>query len=298
MTGLPRRTLGRTGLPVSALGYGAGNLGDPALDEADVGRLLHAVLDAGITLIDTARSYGLSEARIGRHLAARRGEFQLSTKVGYGVAGVPDWTGPCISGGIDRALRVLRTDHIDVVFLHSCDADTLRRHDILDALTAAQAAGKVGALGYSGENHALWTAIEAGVFDVLQCSVSVCDQGSLGWALPKAPGRGVVAKRALANAVWRHAERPTGRDGEVYWDRRQALGLATLEAEAGLSPGELALRFSAFAPGVDAAIVATRSPRNLAANLEAVARGPLPDDVLAELRTRWATHGAHWPGWI
>ena len=60
-------------------------VGSDALSEADAGRLLNAALDAGISLIDTARSYGLAEERIGRHLANRRDEYVLSTKVGYGV---------------------------------------------------------------------------------------------------------------------------------------------------------------------------------------------------------------------
>jgi aryl-alcohol dehydrogenase-like predicted oxidoreductase len=68
---MERRPFGRTGLAVPILGFGAGHVGDPALDEAEVGRLLHGALDLGVTLIDTARSYGLSEERIGRHLAGR-----------------------------------------------------------------------------------------------------------------------------------------------------------------------------------------------------------------------------------
>jgi aryl-alcohol dehydrogenase-like predicted oxidoreductase len=76
---MDHRPFGRTGLTFPCLGFGAGHVGDPALAEAEVGRLLHGVLDLGVTLIDTARSYGLSEERIGRHLAGRRNEFVLST---------------------------------------------------------------------------------------------------------------------------------------------------------------------------------------------------------------------------
>ena len=66
------REFGNTGLKVSALGFGAGHVGDPSMDESAVGALLNAALDAGVTLVDTARGYGLSEERIGRHLAHRR----------------------------------------------------------------------------------------------------------------------------------------------------------------------------------------------------------------------------------
>ena len=85
------RPYGHTGLSVPVLGFGAMQVGAPELDERDVERLLHHVLDAGLTLIDTARSYGLAEARIGRLLARRREEFVLSTKVGYGVPGMPGY---------------------------------------------------------------------------------------------------------------------------------------------------------------------------------------------------------------
>src|SRR5690606_2023592 len=101
--------------------------GAPGLDEAEGGQLLNAVPDLGVGLIDTARSYGLSEERIGRHLCGRRDEFVLSTKVGYGVDGVEDWTPRCVRLGIEAARARLATDVIDIVHLHSCDAVTLAR---------------------------------------------------------------------------------------------------------------------------------------------------------------------------
>src|SRR3954453_2251217 len=159
---MKRRPFGRTGLTVPVLGFGAGHVGDPALDEAEVGRLLHGALDLGVNLIDTARSYGLSEERIGRHLAGRRDEFVLSTKVGYGIPGYDDWTGPVIAAGVDAALGRLRTDRIDIVHFHSCPLAVLERGEVIAALQAAVAAGKVRVAAYSGEHPPLDWAIEAG----------------------------------------------------------------------------------------------------------------------------------------
>lgn len=105
------RALGATGLEVSVLGLGAGALGHPALAEADVDRLVAGAVELGLTLVDTAPSYGLSEVRLGRALAGRRQRVVLSTKCGYGVPGVADWTPECISRGIDLALGRLRTDY-------------------------------------------------------------------------------------------------------------------------------------------------------------------------------------------
>src|SRR5512137_1693273 len=100
---MPMRVYGGGVLRVPVLGFGAMQIGDPAIDEAAASRMLNHVLDAGLTLVDTARSYGVAEERIGRHLAARREEFVLSTKVGYGVPGLADWTYDCVVAGVDAA---------------------------------------------------------------------------------------------------------------------------------------------------------------------------------------------------
>ncbi|MDH4031031.1 MAG: aldo/keto reductase, partial [Chromatiales bacterium] len=128
------RQLGDTGISVSALGFGAMQIGDPRIPEEQAEQLLNGVLDLGITLIDTARSYGSSEQRIGRYLARRRDEFILSTKVGYGVEGCRDWTYDCVRRGVDEARGRLRTDVIDIVHLHSCPHQTLADTGVVDAL--------------------------------------------------------------------------------------------------------------------------------------------------------------------
>ena len=125
MPSMEQRPFGSTGLQVSVLGFGAGHIDCPASNDADAARVLNAALDAGINLIDTARGYELSEERIGRLMGHRRDEFVLSTKVGYSVPGVPDWSAAAVTGGIDRALGQLATDAIDVCFLHSCSLEVL-----------------------------------------------------------------------------------------------------------------------------------------------------------------------------
>lgn len=100
------RNFGTTGLKVTALGFGAGHIGGASMTEREVSVLLHAVVDAGVNLIDTARGYGLSEERIGRHLQHRRGEIVISTKVGYGISGVPDWTHAAVVRGVEESLCV------------------------------------------------------------------------------------------------------------------------------------------------------------------------------------------------
>ena len=290
------RPFGNTGLDVSALGFGAGHIGDLSLDERDAGDLLNAALDAGITLMDTARGYGASEERIGRHLAHRRAEFVLSTKVGYGIPGHEDWTGPCISAGIDAALVLLRTDCIDIAHLHTCPVDVLERGDVIDALEAAVTAGKVRVAAYSGDNADLEWAVESGRFGSVQTSVNLFDQRVIdrGLAEARARGLGVIAKRPVANAPWRFSERPAGDYCEPYWERMQAMRLD----RGGLDWQEYALRFATFQPGVGSVIVGTRSIGHLRRNAELVERGPLPDDVVASIRAAFAAADDGWTGQV
>ncbi len=293
---LPRRAFGQTGLTVSPIGLGAGQLGSIQLAEKDAERLLFTALDSGINLIDTARGYGLSEERIGRLLAGRRAEFVLSTKVGYDVPGLSDWTYDSVAGGIERALRMLRTDWLDIVHLHSCSLDILREGGVIRALEQARQAGKIRVAAYSGENEALEYAIHSGEFQSVQFSLNVCDQRCLDHTLPlaSAHGLGVIAKRPLANSFWRYEERPVGNYAEPYWLRAAVMGL---------DPGEMgwqafALRFSAFTPGVHSIIIGTTNPQHLQENLALLAQGPLPPAQYQAARQAFQRHDQGWVGQI
>jgi len=271
-------------------------VGDARLDEAAAGRLLNEALDLGVTLIDTARSYGLSEERIGRHLAHRRAEFVLTTKVGYGVEGEADWSAGAVRRGIEEALVKLRTEVIDVVLLHSCGLEALRDEGILGALDEARRAGKLRQAAYSGEGAPLAQAVASGRFGAIECSVNLCDQRGLDGAVAAAAARGlgVIAKRPLANAPWRHAERPVGQYVEPYWERWQAMRLEP----TGLAWDELALRFTAYAPGVSCCIVGTAEVEHLRRNVALARRGPLPPEVVAALRAAFRAHDRGWEGQV
>lgn len=288
---MQKRRFGNSDLEVSILGYGTGHIGSPQQPDSEVERLLMQVLEAGVNLLDTARGYDLAEVRLGRLLKPRRQQVVLSTKVGYGVEGVPDWTYECIVKGIDRALQQLQTDYLDIVHLHSCPLETLQRGEVIEGLQTAKQAGKLRCMAYSGENQALQWAVSSGYFDSVQTSVNLCDQHSLQQILPQAEGLGVIAKRPLANAFWRFNSRPHGNYAETYWARWQEMGF-----ESPLPMDELALRFSLFAPGVSSAIVGTASPHNFAHNVELASRGPLPEALSQALVQTFASHGQHWPG--
>ncbi|MGM9480589.1 aldo/keto reductase [Roseateles sp. NT4] len=288
--------LGHTGLRVSALGFGAMHINDQRTTEAEAGALLNHVLDLGINLIDTARGYGLSEERIGRHIARRRADFVLSTKVGYGVEGVPDWTYDCVVQGIERALKLMKTDWLDIVHLHSCPLHVLEQGDVARALNDCRQAGKLRVAAYSGDNAEIDFAIDSGAFGSLQTSISLCDQAHLKTRAARADhaGIGVIAKRPLAGAVWRHAQRPDDFAEGQYWDRFKAMGIPNAEDWA-----DVALRFAAFHTGAASAIVGTAKPANLRRNLDAIERGPLPAELVVAIRAAFDRQGGDaWPGLI
>ncbi len=287
-----QRSLGRSGLSVSALGFGAMHF-DGIADEAEVGRLLNGVLDLGVTLIDTARGYGRSEERIGRHLSARRSEFVLSTKFGYGVHGVPDWTYACVVQGVERALQLMRTDRIDIGHLHSCPLAVLQQGEVTRALADCARAGKLRVAAYSGENAELVHALADDRFGSVQCSLSLVDRANAS-QLPPPRGQGVLVKRALAGLAWARAQRPDDFCEGQYWDRWLTLKLPDL----GLPWPEVALRFAAHQAGVSSVLVGTKSLTHLRSAQLAIEQGPLPAECMAALNTAWQHHAANWPGLV
>ncbi len=286
---------GSTGIELPALGFGAGLIGSPDMDENYAGYFVNQIVDLGITFIDTARGYGLSEERIGRHLSWRRNDYILSTKVGYSIPGYQDWTYECIVAGIHHALQQMRTDHIDVVHLHSCPKDVLERGDVTAALQAMVKEGHVRVAAYSGENDALDFAFHNGDFGGLMSSVNIFDQRAIeSIVAPSAKkGIGYIAKRPIGNAPWLHASQPLGNYCEEYWKRMKAM-----ELDLGDDWLDVALRFTAFTPGISCSIVGTTNLDHIKRNIEIVEKGPLPKELTQRLRAAFIAHDQHWDGQV
>lgn len=293
---MERRAFGNSGLKVSVVGFGAGHIGGDNVDDKAVDELLNAVLDSGINLIDTARGYGRSEERIGRFLGHRRGDFVLSTKIGYGVEGMADWTPAIIEAGISQALARCRTEYFDIVHLHSCPLSTLQNSALLDALSAEVRRGRIRVAAYSGENEALDWAVRSGVFGSVQCSINVADQRSIERVLPETHGRkmGVIAKRPLANTAWRFSERPAGQYAEVYWERLRDMQIDP----RGMDWLELALRFTISFPDVHSCIAGSGKKAHVDRLIEIADRGPLPAELIEALRGAFKAHDRDWFGQI
>lgn len=304
---IEHRAFGNTGLKVAVLGFGGSEIGYERTDDATVDRLLNAALDAGLNVVDTAECYINSEEQIARAIGHRRKDFYIFTKCGHWVeeGKTPEWgwTKEGVLASIDRSLRRLKTDHVELVQLHSCPKEVLQKSDCIEGLEAAKKAGKTRFIGYSGDRQDALYAVECGRFDTLQTSVNIADQECIELFLPRAKERnmGVIAKRPIANAAWRHDQDP--RDyGSVYWQRFQKLQypFATGEARSKQGPDGpigIALRFTLEQPGVHVAIVGTSKPERWSQNAALTQAGPLTPDQLKAIRDRWkAVAPADWGG--
>jgi len=287
------RNFGNTGIKISALGFGAGEIGDYSVSEIDSEKILNSVLDLGINLIDTARGYYASEERIGEYISHRRNEFVLSTKVGYGIEGYQDWSYDIILAGVDNALRLMKTDYVDIVHLHSCDLNTLKRGEVIEALHKTIEQGKVKVAAYSGENEELKFAVDSNSFGSIQTSVNICDQIDLDGSISQAKekGMGVIAKRPIANAPWQFSDRPVGHYCEEYWHRWKTMNLP--EQEDWL---DTFLRFTVFANGVDTAIVGTTNIEHLKSNIKIIEQGPLDSELQNLIMEKFKLHNQNWRG--
>jgi aryl-alcohol dehydrogenase-like predicted oxidoreductase len=287
---MERRILGKTGMAVSALGLGTSEIGYEDMPPDAIGRVLGSALDAGLNVIDTAACYGGAEEAIGRAIGARRKEYFILTKCGHS-SGLShrDWSPALVESSIERSLRRLRTDRIDLVQLHGPSDEVLRSGEVIAALKRARDRGLTRFIGYSGDGDGAMLAVKSSEFDTLQISVSIADQEAIDGAIAEAArlGMGIIAKRPIANAVW---VKPAGGGLDSYFrpyrDRLKRLDYDFLKAPVRDSVAT-ALRFTLSVPGVHTAIVGTTQPGRWQHNAEAVDSGLLPKTDYDAIRERW-----------
>ncbi len=296
MNGLPKRTLGRTGYEVTVLGYGAMELrgapAGPEITEEQAGQVLNAVLDAGINLIDTSPDYGLSEERIGRHIAGRRGEYFLASKCGCvpgaGMGGAHLHTAANIRAAVEQSLTRMQTDYLDLVQFHrSLPPAEYEAEGALQELQALQREGKVRFIGVSGTLPDLDAQVATGRFDVFQIPYSVLQrEHEPVIARASAAGAGILIRGGVARGMPSDWERRSYYmlPGSVPRDRWEQAQLD--ELLDGMDRMEFTLRFTLANPDLDTTIAGTRNPEHLRANLAAALKGPLPEDIVTEAKRR------------
>ena len=289
-------TLGRSGLEVTRLGFGAMEIrGAPRgrdVTPKQAETILNAVLDAGVNYIDTSIDYGQSEEFIGQFISGRRDEYYLASKCGCHV-GAPVsppgsrsphvFTPENIVAGVEQSLRRMKTDYLDVVQFHSSPSrQTLEENGSVEALLELRQQSKVRYIGMSGTLPELPSQIEMGVFDVMQIPYSAVERRHETWiSAASQAGIGIVIRGGVAKGE-------PGQSGIARPDPWQTFEEAGLDEllEQGESRTGFMLRFTLSHPYMSTTIVGTLNPDHLAQNVASASAGPLPDDTYEEAKRR------------
>lgn len=314
-----QRTLGRTGLEVSEIGYGAWGIGGTGWLGADDDESLTALnraVDLGVTLIDTALGYGngRSEELVGRVVREREERIVVATKIPPknrkwpapdGVDPEEAFPADHVRACTERSLRNLGLDTIDLQQFHVWSDEWVGRGTWLEAIEELKAEGKIRAFGVSINDHQPANAlklIESGAVDSVQVIYNVFDQSPEDELLDVCAERGIgVLARvpfdegALTGRVGPGTEFPEGDFRAHYFrdDRKQQVAdrvqaiLDDLGIEREQLP-EVALRYVLSHPALSAAIPGMRTVRNVERNAAVGDGRGLPDEQVAALkRHRW-----------
>ncbi len=288
------KRLGKTGLNVSALGLGTMTFGDGA-DEAACQAIYALARDCGVNLFDCADVYagGQSERILGRLVHGHRDEIILTTKACYPMSDKPNDRGLSrkhLAHSLDASLKRLKTEYIDIYFLHAYDATTPLEESIA-AVHGFVQQGKILYIGVS--NFAAWQVMKTintanllgSAVHCIQPMYNLLKRQAEVELLPMASHEdlGVLTYGPLAGGLLTgkyRAGRPTvGRfnDSEEYQDRyagnliRDAVSnFNALARNFGLSPASLAIAWAASHPSVTAPLIGTRTPEQLAEGLAAL----------------------------
>lgn len=288
---MQKTTLGRTGLSVTRLGFGALEIrgtrvwgGRPVTDD-EAERILTDVLDVGINFVDTSPDYGLSEGYIGRFTNQRRPDYILATKCGCILTSVNetdaishDWSRETILNNIAESLDWMRTDYVDVLQLHNASVEAVERNNVVDTLREIQDLGLAKFIGVSTKMPNLEGFLKMGVFDTFQIPYSAFQREHEEWIRRVSEaGAGTIIRGGVAQGTVLDRFESTS----STW---RAAGLDELRGD--MSKMEFMLRFTLSHPHIDTAIVGTKDPEHLAENVAAAERGPLPPEVYEEAKNR------------
>ena len=309
---MEQRQLGRSGLSVSALGFGTmtiggrdrfAHMGNLGIDET--ARMLDICLDAGVTLIDTADVYssGASEEILGHALAGRRQQFVISSKVFMRMGDGPHDTGLSrkhIIEACEASLRRLRTDYVDLYMGHEPD-QLVPVEETVSAFDDLVKQGKVRYVGCS--NHSAWHVMKAlWVADRGRQSRYICQQVNYSLIAREiehelvpmglAEGVGIMAwsplHAGLLSGKFTRESRPSETrlnvleaPGTIDLDRvyRIVDVLARIALDRSVSPAQVALNWVMHKPGVGTAILGARNEEQLQDNLAAATWRLSPEEM-------------------
>ena len=297
------QVLGKTGLSVSRLGVGLSEIRSSSKD--NVYKILSSALDAGLNFFDTASCYGNSEELLGKSMSHLRDKFVLASKCGHTSittkgssfdSKLKDWSYDLVKKSVERSLKLLKTDHIDIMQIHSCELDILKKGEAINALQDAKKEGKILHLGYSGDNDAAVWAAESNIFSTIQTSFNLVEQKARYklFEVTKRNNLGVIAKRPIGNGVWRSPKSPSSYADEYF--RRSKI----LESEGLLSdePENRILTSMGFIfsfEEIDSAIIGTQNPDHMLGNIEMFLKSlPISVKTVNDLCLRYDSLGVNW----
>ena len=296
---MERRMLGKSGLEITVLGYGGMEL--HYLDEKHANDMLNKALDNGINFIDTSPEYALSEYYIGKCISRRRNEFILATKTCDNMTGEgPYWVfdRKTIIANVEESLRLMKTDHVDLLQLHGVIPEYLpggEAGEAMEAMRDIKKAGKALHLGLTicnktpdlygypatyGYNSILrfanWAEIES-IQLVYGCMTRLSEN-----VIQKAHddhNTGIVARGAIKNYTGIYTERfDVARLGELF--------------EEGETKQDFFIRYVLTHPAVASTVIGTRNINHLEANIKAAEKGKLKREIYEEAKRRLNFAGA------
>ncbi len=311
------RTLGRTGLRVSDIGFGAMTIGGEvfgATDDQESLRALHRALDLGMNFIDTADAYGRghSEELIAQVLKTRRSEVILATKGGNQFTvrqGLRNFDPDYITSALEASLKRLQIETIDLYQLHNPSQEVMRRGEIFERLDRCKREGKIRFYGVSLEKTADGlVAIETGKPDTLQVVYNILHQDPEEQLFPLAQKEniGIMARVPLERGVLSGRFKSTAEFAQKDWRRgvfpEEGLAQthAAVEKLGFLMKGDVpnlaqaALRFVLSHPAVSTVIPGIRTVQQIESNL-AVSGKTLPAEDVTKLRELYHSEFRHLP---
>ncbi|MHB1050026.1 MAG: aldo/keto reductase [Bacteroidota bacterium] len=296
------RTLGRTGLNISVLGFGALEIGRnwpywrqemddfTRPDESRSIALLHEAVDKGVNFFDTAPAYQDSERILGKAFKGMRTDVIIGTKCGEwfdGKNSVYDYSYEETKKFIDSSLRLLQTDYIDLLQIHSANADVIRSGETLRAMKEARQSGKTRFIGLSTDDvETAILSIHSGDYDTIQVSYNALNIQFGREVFPDAQKNniGVIVKDGMA----RGKLTVKFRDVKDKSEFGKIAAIEVLARKYSMELSELALRFCMTNPAIASIIIGTKEREHFLSNLSAAQKGKLPDDVhtaLMEMNT-------------
>lgn len=270
------------------LPYGLGVRNLPSEEEAE--NILRAAVDLGITYIDTARGYGLAEERIGKFGLNNLPGVLVGTKCAQFLEKGEDPRGAelarRIREEIDISRRRLQIDCLPLVQLHGGSQEQIERGELIEIMHALQEEGKIGQVGISTRGAAAaLAAIQSKFFATIQMAYSILDQRMERWpvlAQAQEFKLGIINRSVLLKGVLTAAREKL--PAALALLKTNATKAAAIAEQAGFDLPTLAIRFAASNPAISTILIGTTNPEHLKTTLAAAAAGPLPPDILTELR--------------